>query len=131
MTKNYFAILGLEEKFDLSIDIIRQKYFASQKSNHPDRRSKNIKRSIAINEAYSNLIDPLSRAQHIFELNGMDVITGTINPRILSLMLDAANNFELALQKMQSAFENDDLRGAYDAWCECQYLRRAAERGKF
>jgi curved DNA-binding protein CbpA len=124
INKNYFEILQLEEKFNLNQSHINRQYFALQKIYYPDRSSGSVLKALDLNEAYLHLADPLSRAQHIFELSGMDICTKVLNLKAFQKIIDSQNTLETALNEMEDAFELGDLELAYQAWCKCQYLKR-------
>ncbi len=72
--KNFFEKFSLPIKFSLDLDALEQKYFAFQKQFHPDTAGvAEIENSMDINEAYDILKNPLRRAAHILQLNGIDV----------------------------------------------------------
>lgn len=74
--KNHFKIFSLPIKFELNLDLLEQKYFFFQRQFHPDSAGiSEIENSIAINEAYEILKNPLRRAAHILQLNGIDIET--------------------------------------------------------
>lgn len=130
MNKNYFSRLGFDKiSFDITDQEINQKYFEKQKAYHPDQSSDNTNFRIStdLNEAYCNLIDPLARAQHIFELNRMDIFTGPISLRIFDMMSDPKRNYIISFEQMRQDFSVGDLNSAYQNWCACQYLKRAAK----
>lgn len=66
-----FALLGLQKKYDLDMDLLEKAYFTAQKETHPDRfisasseeKAQASKRSADINQAYLILKDPLRRAE--------------------------------------------------------------------
>ncbi|HLD76572.1 MAG TPA: Fe-S protein assembly co-chaperone HscB [Rickettsiales bacterium] len=72
--KNYFKIFNLEEKFDINLDTLEQKYFDFQQQFHPDRAGiSEIEKSILVNEAYEILKNPLHRASHILQLHNINI----------------------------------------------------------
>lgn len=72
--QNFFEIFSLPIKFSLDLDALEAKYFAFQKQFHPDTAGiAEIENSILVNEAYEVLQNPLRRAAHILQLNGIDV----------------------------------------------------------
>lgn len=87
MVKNYFKIFGLEEKFDLNSDALEKKYFEFQHQFHPDKAGiAEIEKSILINEAHDVLRNPLRRATHILQLQGIDIEKdGTMKPHLTTL----------------------------------------------
>src|SRR3989338_1816782 len=72
--KNFFTLFELPIKFSLDLDALEQKYFSFQRQFHPDKAGvAEIKNSMDINEAFEVLKNPLRRAAHILQLNGIDV----------------------------------------------------------
>lgn len=126
MHKNYFSRLGFDKvSFDITEQEINQKYFEMQKLHHPDKvGTTDIRLSTELNEAYSNLVDPLARAQHIFELNRIDIFSGPISLRIFELMSEPLKNYNVSFEQMKYDFYVGDLDSAYQNWCACQYLKR-------
>ncbi len=78
---NHFAKFNLAIKFDLDLDDLENKYLNFQLKFHPDKLISDpdledkIQNSIAINEAYNILQNPISRAEYILKLNGI-IING-------------------------------------------------------
>lgn len=79
--KNFFDLFSLPINFSVDLDALEKKYFEFQKKFHPDK-SDEIERSIAINEAYEILKNPLKRAAHILCLNGLDVENDEVAPKV-------------------------------------------------
>ncbi len=74
--KNHFEKFLLPIKFSVDLDALEEKYFAFQKQFHPDSAGiAEIENSMAANEAYEVLKNPLRRAAHILQLNGVDIET--------------------------------------------------------
>ncbi len=82
---NHFAKFNLPIKFELDLDDLENKYLNFQLEFHPDKlilehTSENkIKNSIAINEAYQILQNPIKRAEYILKLNGLTIDGETKN----------------------------------------------------
>jgi molecular chaperone HscB len=80
--ENLFAILGMEPGFTLNLKQLEQAYFTAQRVTHPDRfigkpemeRVAAISRSQLVNDAYETLKDPLRRAEHLLELQGIHAL---------------------------------------------------------
>ncbi len=78
---DHFARLELPVRFDVDSAELDRRYFALQRQLHPDRfatrtaRERAISQSqaVALNAAYEILKDPLSRAEYMLRLNGVDV----------------------------------------------------------
>ncbi len=87
--KNFFDLFSLPTDFSIDLDTLEKKYFEFQKKFHPDKygdksgdKSDEIEQSIAINEAYEVLSNPLKRAAHILRLNGLDVENDVVAPKV-------------------------------------------------
>lgn len=124
--KNYFSRLGFDKvMFNISTEEVNYKYFEQQKLHHPDKiATGDLRTSTELNEAYCILIDPLARAQHIFELNRMDIFNGPVSLRVFEMMLEPKVNYDLSFENMRESFATGDLSAAYQHWCACQYLKR-------
>lgn len=78
---DHFARLELPRRFDVDAADLDRRYFALQRQLHPDRfasrsareRAVSQSQAVALNEAYEILKDPLSRAEYMLRLNGVDV----------------------------------------------------------
>ena len=78
---SFFDILGLPKSFALDEKALEKSYFDAQREVHPDRligkndkeRGEAIARSQLVNDAYDTLKNPLSRAGHLLELEGIDI----------------------------------------------------------
>ncbi len=86
----HFLRLGMPENFDLGLKKLDLAYFALQSKLHPDRftqkteneRKFSIEQSIALNQAYETLKNPLNRAEYMLQLRGIIVNSdkATIHP---------------------------------------------------
>ena len=101
--KNHFATFTLPTVFAVDPDALEQKYFEFQKNFHPDR-SDEVERSIAINEAYEVLKNPLKRAAHILQLSGLDVENDEVAPKV-----DQATLLEVFEMRESGDFSAKDL----------------------
>ena len=96
--QNLFEILGLEAGFDVNLKALEQAYFTAQRACHPDRfvgkgeaeRVAAISRSQLVNDAYDTLKNPLTRAQHLLELNGIAALSDdtVVPPDVLMEMME-------------------------------------------
>ncbi|MEZ5690953.1 MAG: Fe-S protein assembly co-chaperone HscB [Rickettsiales bacterium] len=79
----YFSLFNLNPAFDIDISNLESEYFKAQRLFHPDRfigksaeeKIQALQKSADINKAYDVLKNPLKRAQHLLELQG--IIVGT------------------------------------------------------
>jgi molecular chaperone HscB len=84
-SRNYFELFELPQRFDCDPVALENAYRRLQGEVHPDRfaaGSEQDKRlalqsSARVNEAYRALKDPVSRAQYLLSLNGIDALSET------------------------------------------------------
>jgi|CXWL01.1.fsa_nt_gi molecular chaperone HscB len=91
-----FEIFSITPVFDIDITRLEAEYFKAQRQYHPDRfvgkpageRNQALQKSMDINHAYETLKNPLTRAQHLLQLQGIIVGTDadTIKPSNALLM---------------------------------------------
>jgi molecular chaperone HscB len=80
--KNYFENFSFNVDFNIDLEELENKYLEFQKQFHPDNSSSaDVEKSISINEAYKILKNPLQRASHILQLNGIDLENDTKAPK--------------------------------------------------
>lgn len=78
---NHFELFGLAPAFALETDALERSYREIQSRVHPDRfahagdaeRRASLQWTTRVNEAYRTLKDPVQRAKHLLELQGVDV----------------------------------------------------------
>ena len=78
MGTDYFSLISLPQRFDLSDEEIRQRFLALNRHTHPDFhvaeppevQTLSLKMSAAVNDAYRVLADPASRGSYLLELLG-------------------------------------------------------------
>lgn len=68
---NHFFNLNLEVKYDLDFDLLEKNYLELQQQYHPDKSLSDLEKSIAINESYKILNNPILRAEHLLELQNI------------------------------------------------------------
>ncbi|MGB0468062.1 MAG: Fe-S protein assembly co-chaperone HscB [Pontibacterium sp.] len=81
ISKNYFELFALPVSFSIDLNLLSAHYIELQKTLHPDRHAhlSDRERRLAeqytayLNEALTTLRTPLSRAQYLLELEGLDV----------------------------------------------------------
>src|SRR5512134_2916109 len=79
--QNHFELFGLSAAFGLETEALERSYREIQSRVHPDRfahagdaeRPASLQWTTRVNEAYRTLKDPVQRAKHLLELNGVDV----------------------------------------------------------
>ena len=78
---NHFARLGLEASFDVDREALEANYLQRSAAVHPDRHRSGgeglerlaMEHASAINVAYRVLRDPVSRAEYLVKLGGIDL----------------------------------------------------------
>lgn len=156
--QSFFDILGIAAGFEMNLKALEQAYFAAQRTCHPDRfvgkpeaeRIAAITRSQLVNDAYDTLKNPLSRAEHLLELNGISPLSDDtkVPPAILSemmelrerifdngedggamkLIIDEIKTLHVAnLSALAKAFEDNDYSKAAYETLRLQYLGKAME----
>lgn len=78
---NYFALFGLQPRFQIDLQQLEHSWRTLQGQYHPDRCTANpslkpsevLERSALINEGYRILRQDSSRARHVLELRGVDL----------------------------------------------------------
>ncbi|MFZ9180250.1 MAG: Fe-S protein assembly co-chaperone HscB [Rickettsiales bacterium] len=68
---NHFFNLNLEVKYELDLNLLEKNYLELQQKYHPDKSLSDLDKSIAINESYKILSNPISRAKHLLELQNI------------------------------------------------------------
>jgi Fe-S protein assembly co-chaperone HscB len=85
--KNYFENFSFNVDFNIDLEELENKYLEFQKQFHPDNSiSADVEKSISINEAYKVLKNPLQRASHILQLNGIDLENDSIAQRLVDAL---------------------------------------------
>ncbi|CAL3967360.1 unnamed protein product [Diplocarpon coronariae] len=91
--------------FNIDVRELRREFLQLQSVAHPDRHPQHLKNraeatSARINEAYKTLQNPLSRAQYLLSLRGIDVVedeTARVeDPELLMEVLDTREEIENA-----------------------------------
>lgn len=85
---NYFEIFEIKEEYDIDLELLEEKYHDFQRSFHPDKAGiDEIEKSIALNDGFKVLSDPILRAAHILKLNGIDVNNDSKAPKVDMVVL--------------------------------------------
>jgi molecular chaperone HscB len=139
--KNHFANFSLPVNFHVDLDALEQKYFEFQKNFHPDK-SGDIEHSIAVNEAYEIIKNPLKRAAHILQLNGIDIENDEVAPKVDSATLlevfemresnnfnakDLSQKIKSLLDEVASNLENQDFKTASQILIRAKYFEKARQ----
>lgn len=107
---DYFALLGLAPAFDIDLQALEAAYFAAQRQNHPDRfigkppaeRQQAMQRSVDINNAYTTLKDPHSRACYLLRQQGIEVGDSKTARKPSQSLLMAIMDWREQVQEAQS-----------------------------
>ncbi len=78
---NHFELFGLPARFEVDGEPLERSYREIQSRVHPDRfanagdaeRRASLQWTTRVNEAYRTLKDPVQRAKHLLELQGVDL----------------------------------------------------------
>jgi len=107
-TQNYFELFGLPDSYDIDLPQLSSRYRKLQATVHPDKfasasdleRRLSVQKSALINEAYQTLKHPLTRAQYMLQLRGVD----------LSVESGAHMDQEFLMQQMRLREELERVR---------------------
>lgn len=110
---NYFELFDLPDHYELDSAALAAAYRQLQQQYHPDRfaaaseaeRLDALQHASTINTAYQTLKDPLSRAEYLLALAGLDI------RQEQQTMQDP----EFLIQQLEWREELDDLRSAADS----------------
>jgi molecular chaperone HscB len=159
---DHFARLELPVRFDTDTTALDQRYFALQRQLHPDRfasrtareRAVSQSQAVALNEAYETLKDPLSRAEYMLKLLGVDVNPDGCNtvrdPSLLMEQMElrealaeadtreavdrisanARGELDRDLQETAAAFAAHDLERAEVAITRLKYLSKLLDEAR-
>jgi molecular chaperone HscB len=108
--QSHFDLFGLAPAFSLEKERLEKAYRDIQSRVHPDRfahagdaeRRASLQWTTRVNEAYRALKDPVQRAKHLLELNGVDVAfeTNTAMPtEFLMQQMELREALEAAKEK--------------------------------
>ncbi len=115
--QNHFDLFGLPPAFAVEPDALERSYREIQSRVHPDRfahagdaeRRASLQWTTRVNEAYRTLKDPVQRAKHLLELNGVDVAFET-NTAMPADFLAQQMELREALEDAKDASALDALR---------------------
>ena len=116
--QNHFELFGLAPAFALEGEALERSYREIQSKVHPDRfahagdaeRRASLQWTTRVNEAYRVLKDPVQRAKHLLELNGVDVAFET-NTAMPPEFLIQQMELRETLEESKDAAALDALRG--------------------
>lgn len=139
-----FDVFGIKKQFPLDLNMLEKHYFEAQKKVHPDRfapvegdtKAEALRQSMALNQAYALLKDPLERAAFLLKERGVELITH--DPLFLSevmvwnerLEAGADLSTELRLEEerlfknLENAFETQNYEHASMILYQLTYVRK-------
>ncbi|KAI9293943.1 Co-chaperone Hsc20 [Neoconidiobolus thromboides FSU 785] len=157
---NYFKLLESPQKFNINLNDLKKKYYKIQNAYHPDKlismddKLKAIfeNSSMVINQAYDNLKEPLKRAEYMLRLQGKELKEeeSIENQQILfnimelnerledsqdkneteTIVLEVKEHLKDLETKLNIAFDNNDIKAAYDLVLEYRYYFKCLKRAK-
>lgn len=159
---DHFSRLGLEASYDIDGDKLEKQYLGFQRVLHPDRFAGKLAKeralaqaqSVALNEAYETLSDPLKRATYLLRLKGVISEASadkTVNDSALlmeamekrealaqaesadaieTLTVTAAGDAIQLLSDISKAFAAENLSAANRATLRLRYLRKFLEEAR-
>ena len=115
-SNNYFEIFNAPLSYDINLKKVGDIYLELQKKVHPDRyanasdQEKRIamQQTSLINQAFQTLKDPVSRAQYMLKLNGVDMDSET----------DTTMDAEFLMEQMEFRESIMDARDKNDPLAE-------------
>src|SRR4026208_1055009 len=115
--QNHFELFGLFPSYGLDEQILEEPSGSIQSKVHPDRfahagdaeRRASLQWTTRVNEAYRTLKDPVQRAKHLLELNGVDVAFETNNAMPAEFLMQQMELRE-ALENAKDSSALDELR---------------------
>ncbi|RTE66535.1 Fe-S protein assembly co-chaperone HscB [Amphritea opalescens] len=126
ITQNYFEFLALPVTYQLDLQALSERSRELQKTLHPDRfshlsdreRRLSVQYTAYLNEAVATLKHPLSRAQYLLKLKGLDTFSES------QVQLDPM----FLIQQMELRESLEDIASAADPEAELEQLRQTVEQ---
>jgi len=115
--QNHFDLFGLPPRYSIDGEALERSYREIQSTVHPDRfahagdaeRRASLQWTTRVNEAFQVLKNPVARAKHLLELNGVDVAFET-NTAMPPDFLTQQMELREALENARDAAALDALR---------------------
>ena len=81
VSADYFAMLGLEERYAVDMSALERNYLERSRAVHPDRfvnapaseRVSALQQSMLLNDAYKAVKDPRARAEFLLQRHGVEI----------------------------------------------------------
>lgn len=112
---DFYALLGLEERFALDLEELERRYLERSREVHPDRfvnagasqRVSALQQSMQLNDAYKTLKKPVPRAEYLLRRHGVTIgANEQLDPAFLMEVLELREE----LQEAKMAGQSDELR---------------------
>ncbi|WP_456374165.1 co-chaperone HscB [Thiolapillus sp.] len=118
LSKNHFELFGLPVDFIVDGEALAERYRELQRVVHPDRYANasnqeqriSLQQATRINEAFETLKNPVSRAQYLLSLHGIDMQAEKETTRDTAFLMEQLELRE-ALEKARDA---DDPQAVLD-----------------
>jgi len=115
--QSHFELFGLPPRYEIEAERLEHSYRDIQSRVHPDRfahagdaeRRASLQWTTRVNEAYRTLKDPVQRAKHLLELQGVDVAFET-NTAMPQEFLMQQMELREALEEAKDSSSLDSLR---------------------
>lgn len=123
--RNFFALFGFPESFDLDIAELAERYRSLARQFHPDRFAQSapaeqrlsLEMTATLNEGLQTLRDPIARARYLLELKGVDTGEET----------DTKMSSAFLMTQMELREQLADVRQARDSQRQLDTVRQHAE----
>lgn len=126
ITQNYFEFLGLPVAYQLDQQALSERSRELQKTLHPDRfahlsdreRRLSVQYTAYLNEAVATLKHPLSRAQYLLHLEGVDTFSESsvqLDPMFLMQQMELRESVESVRDAADPEAEIDQLQSEVEA----------------
>ncbi|AIL32689.1 Fe-S protein assembly co-chaperone HscB [Basilea psittacipulmonis] len=110
---NYFELLGIPQRFELSLEDLDQRWKTASAKVHPDRfawasaaeKKTAMVWATRINDAYQTLKDPIKRASYLCQLHGVEIESETntaMSPEFLMKQMQLRESIDMARSNPQA-----------------------------
>ncbi len=118
---DYFAVFGIDRSLALNLPELQRQFYVLSKQFHPDRfarasaaeQQRALDFTSQLNDAWRILRDPISRAEYLLKLQGMEPGDSRTNPPPPEL-LEEVFDLNMALEELRSGdtHARDQILGA-------------------
>lgn len=134
---DYFTLLGMPNRFDIDKQQLASRYQEMQRRYHPDRfAGKSDKEQVqaisfasTINQAYQTLKNPLSRAEYMLSLQGIDIANEQQTMHDTAFLMEQLTLRE-ELDDIEHSTDAENLLADFSARLEKMYTVRYDEMVK-